>query len=305
MPLADNSSMRLPMLPNLIVLRLALGMMLLFAQHQPAYALLAGVAPDSPGQRVDPNTTSSPWTGVGSLSINGGTFSAVVIGPRHVLTAAHVVHGVAPDKIVFNLNYGADLSHRIQAKAVFVHLDYTGYNKNDITRDDIAVVQLSEAVPEGVAIYNLNTSPPAPGMTLTLVGYGASGNGVDGVTVGGNPAVKRTGKNNVDGVVPDDEGSKRLEAYLYDFDGPEGTANLGGGPTLGNSIETTVGSGDSGSPAFIESGGHWVLAGINTFQLGATAPKFGSGGGGMLVSRYAEWIHGILSRFTHAAARQE
>lgn len=291
-------------LPQPRMLRLVLAMMLLFAHNLPAHALLAGVAPDSPAQRVDPNTTSSPWTGVGSLSVNGGTFSAVVIGSRHILTAAHVVNGVAPDKIMFNLNYGANLSHRIPAKAVFVHPDYTGFNKKDITRDDIAVVQLSEAVPEGVAIYGLNTAPPMPGMTLTLVGYGSSGNGVEGVTVGGNPTVKRTGKNNVDAVVPDDEGSKRLEVYLYDFDGPEGTPHPGDGSTLGNGIETTVGGGDSGSPAFIESDGHWLLAGINTFQLGATAPKFGSGGGGMLVSTYAEWIHSVLNRFTHVTAGQ-
>lgn len=296
--------MHISKLPHRKMLHLMLGTMLLFTNNLPAYALLAGVAPDSPTQRIDPNTTSSHWTGVGSLSVNGGTFSAVVIGPRHILTAAHVVNGAAPDKIVFNLNYGADLSHRIQAKAVFVHPDYTGFNKKDITRDDMAVVQLSEAVPEGVAIYGLNTVPLTPGMTLTLVGYGSSGNGVEGVTVGGNPAVKRTGKNNVDAVVPDDEGSKRLEAYLYDFDGPEGTPHPGDGATLGNGIETTVGGGDSGSPAFIESDGRWLLAGINTFQIGAAAPKFGSGGGGMLVSTYAEWIHGVLSRFTHVTEGQ-
>ncbi len=258
-----------------------------------AHALMAGNAPDSPEQRIDANTTSSPWTGVGSLSVNGGTFSGVVIGPRHVLTAAHVVKGAAPEKIVFNLNYGANLSHRIPASAVFVHPDYTGFDKHDITRDDIAVVELGAEVTEGVAIYDLNTAPPRPGLILTLVGYGASGSGTQGVTVGSNPAVKRTGKNAVDGVVADDEGSGALEAYLYDFDGPEESAN-GGPATLGNDIETTVGNGDSGSPAFIASHGRWLLAGINTFQLGANAPKFGSLGGGMLISAYAEWIQGIL-----------
>ena len=49
--------------------------------------------------------------------------------PAHALLAgvgSLSVNGAAPDKIVFSLNYGADLSHHIQAKAVSVHPDYTG-----------------------------------------------------------------------------------------------------------------------------------------------------------------------------------
>jgi V8-like Glu-specific endopeptidase len=54
---------------------------------------------------VDPNTVSSPWAGVGSLShARGGTYSAVVIAPNAVLTAAHVVAGGAPESWTFNLN---------------------------------------------------------------------------------------------------------------------------------------------------------------------------------------------------------
>lgn len=280
--------------------RLHILLLLLSGITASAHALMAGSAPDSPEQRIDANTTSSPWTGVGSLSVKDGTFSAVVIGPRHVLTAAHVVKDAAPEKIMFNLNYGGDLSHRIPTSAVFVHPDYTGFTRNDITRDDIAVVELSTDVPAGVAIYDLNTSQPKPRLILTLVGYGASGSGGQGVTVGGNPAIKRTGKNAVDGVVVDDEGSGVLEAYLYDFDSPDEPSN--GGPTLGNDVETTVASGDSGSPAFIESHGRWLLAGINTFQLGANAPKFGSLGGGMLISAYAKWIQSILHPPAKAAA---
>ncbi len=38
-----------------------------------------------------------------------------------------------------------------------------------------------------------------------------------------------------------------------------------GGPTLGNNIETTLGFGDSGGPAFLNDNGTLVLAGVNTF----------------------------------------
>src|SRR5687767_9715190 len=51
--------------------------------------------PDSPSQRVDPNTALSPFAGVGSLLVSskGKTFvgTATVIGRREILTAAHVV----------------------------------------------------------------------------------------------------------------------------------------------------------------------------------------------------------------------
>jgi hypothetical protein len=73
-----------------------------------------------------------------------------------------------------------------------------------------------------------------------------------------------------------------------------------GGPTLGNTLETSVSGGDSGSPAFIQdSSGIWRLAGVNTFTFTSmqkqTASTFGTGGGGMLVSSYADWIDGIIA----------
>lgn len=61
-----------------------------------AGAIVGGAAPDSPAARVDPNTTTSPWAGVGSVRVNGGVYSGALIGRRYVLTAAHVVAGAAP-----------------------------------------------------------------------------------------------------------------------------------------------------------------------------------------------------------------
>src|SRR5262245_15469773 len=54
-----------------------------------------GTPADSPEARVDDNSTSSPFAGVGSLQIVTKNTSYIatgtVIGKRHVLTAAHVV----------------------------------------------------------------------------------------------------------------------------------------------------------------------------------------------------------------------
>lgn len=266
---------------------------------QPALAIMAGAAnanpPDRPEWRVDPNLTTSPWAGVGSLSVKGGTYSAVAIGPQHVLTAAHVVSGSLPADIVFNLNYGGDLNFKIHASATRVH---PGYGKNQVggvQLDDIAVITLATPLPPGVPHYALLNQPLEIGATIILVGYGASGDGTNGVTQAGHPAVKRTGRNVIDLFQPAVKRFELPRAYLFDFDDPMSQISQLGGPSLGNDIETMIASGDSGSPAFISIDGEWQIAGINTFQInssarGATVTRFGALGGGMWLPAYHQWV---------------
>ncbi len=263
-----------------------------------AHALMSGVSPDSPAARIDPNTTTSPWAGVGSLSVGTGTYTATLIAPNYILTAAHVVANATLESVTFNLNFGGDLTQRIGAAEVFIHPDYHGFNSPNLN-DDLAIIRLANPVPAGVPIYELQHDVLATGTTLTFVGYGASGMGNTGATIPANPAIKRTGQNNADQFALDDEGNGKAEIYYFDFDGPRGTSNLMGGSTLGNALETTVGGGDSGSPAFIHSSdGKWRLAGVNTFTFtsmaGQTASTFGTGGGGMLVSTYTQWISSVV-----------
>ncbi|MGL1311187.1 hypothetical protein ACSTKO_24475, partial [Vibrio parahaemolyticus] len=84
-----------------------------------------------------------------------------------------------------------------------------------------------------------------------------------GVTVSASSSVKRTGTNVVDALQQTLDTSGLISRfYVYDFDGPTGNGSLGG-PTLGNSTETLVAVGDSGSPAFVRSGNSLQLFGIN------------------------------------------
>ncbi len=267
-----------------------------------------GVPPDSPAQRIDPNTVNSPWAGVGSLSIASGplrerqaTFSAAAIDVRHVVTAAHVVAGKEAADIRFNLNYGSDLSHRIGAQALFVHPDYAGFKpdpKSGIVHDDLAIVRLEAAMPFGVPLYEILRTPVRPRTIVTLVGYGIGGDGHDGTTVPPAPAVKRVGRNVIDVLVRDNGGGEQVEVYLFDFDGPDAATNRFGGRSLGNAIEATVASGDSGSPALVPGPqGSWLLAGVNTFVAPHTAAnqRFGGIGGGVLLHSYAAWIDSVLA----------
>lgn len=276
----------------------------------PAGAIIVGAPPDSPAAHVDPNSTSSPWAGVGSLTVlrpgTGsveGLFTATVIDPHHVLTAAHVVAGKEAGRIRFNLNFGGNLSHQIGASAVFVHPSFSGLKTSGITHDDIAVVRLASPIPNGVPIYQLERGSLVASTTATLVGYGSTGDGINGVTGGGSATVKRVGRNNLDAFFADDGGSGRLEIYVFDFDGPDASSNKIGPATpqnltLGNAVEVTVAGGDSGSPAFVPGpAGTWRIAGVNTF-VSPEAPfnqQFGGLGGGVLVSGYGDWIDAVIA----------
>ena len=270
-----------------------------------AGAFLNDVYPlDNPVLRVDPNTVESPFAGVGSVGVDGifmGT--GTLISPFHVLACAHLVDlnadGVAevsPDRVTFHLNYGGDSTHILQVDAIAVHPDFTGFNRPALN-DDICVLTLLQAAPVGVPIYPLYAKPIKQGDQLNLVGYGYSGWGDQGFRFpySGNFSTKRVGANVADIAFLDDEEQNFAEVFVFDFDDPASVFNFLGGTSLGNTIETTLGYGDSGGPAFVLDGGSYKLAGINTFIAKFTGqeadpPLFGSAGGGMMAFQHGAWI---------------
>lgn len=271
-----------------------------------------GSPPDTPANRIDPNTETSDFAGVGSISVNdpqAGSFlcTGAAISPLHILTAGHCLDlsntgtiSILPENVKFYLNFGSNLSHTIQATSLFVHPNYQGF-ANPNFNDDLAVITLSSSLPTGVPIYDLLRQPLLVGQTLTMVGYGVAGDGLNGHSSGTSSFTrKRVGKNNADSFQLDDENpsSQRKEIFEFDFDGPDSSTNSLGGLTLGNEIETTFGPGDSGGPSFLEINNSLFLAGINTFTLNSpdTLPgTFGTTGGGMIVSSYTDWIDSVIA----------
>jgi len=282
-----------------------------------------GSPTDSPENRVDPNTTDSPFAGVGSLRISVpgvGDFlgSGAAISRRHILTAAHVLDVVnedgvvdpVPKNVLFHLNFGGNLTQIIPASELQIYPGFQGISNT--TDNDLAIVTLSSDLPEGVPIYSLYREPIASGSTITMVGYGTSGNGVTGFvedTAGFD--IKRVGQNQVDLLL---EGN-----FVFDFDGPDASTNLfsllGSGPSLGNDIEASLGPGDSGGPSFIQQNGNWLLAGVNTFAFGypegfglpgSGQGTFGTGGGGVLLSDPDKlaWIDSIIGSVTGTGSLQ-
>lgn len=298
--------------------------------------IVSGAAPDTPALRVDANTATSPFSGVVSLNIrfDGQSFicSGAMISAWHVATAGHCVDtndlGSVIDitrpgndvRAFFNASNTVGSPDRaiITANKVDMHPDYAGFGicpagvGGFCVNDDLAIVRLSQAAPSGAKIYSLFQGPVTEGTVFDMVGYGVTGNGLNGYTQGPSFRIKRKGQNVFDLAETNDEANfsagSAKEVWYADFDGTlaNGTVvdtfcNLGVpvcGTSLGNDLETNLGGGDSGGPSFVRLNGEYQLAANNTFgfDMGISpSGGFGDGMGGILLNSYAAWIRAMTT----------
>ncbi len=271
--------------------------------------ILSSVSLDHTNERtlgpVDVNAPGSPFSAVASLFVGGERLATgVLISPRHILTAAHCFDSDSDGVNDIDLDVAVLFSVAGEPSVVIppagiervtLHTDFTGFDAPAVN-DDLAIITLSDDVPATIAPFALHRGRPAAGQVVWFIGYGETGDGKTGYTPGtGSFTVRRIGANTADAFFPDDEGSGVNEVWQYDFDAPAGSGWLGG-PGLGARLEATLGSGDSGGPGFIETENGYALFSVNSFVSGpAPAGTFGSGGGGMLVSAYADWIDSVVT----------
>lgn len=275
-------------------MRSLLALACLLVSSLPAHALVGG-SDDVP---------SSPWAGVGAVTVNGGTYSGALISNQYVLTAAHVVGGATAGNVAFVLNSESG-SQVYSAESIMVLPGYSGTatGTDGVWHDDLALIRLATPVAGNVPVYDLYTGP-LDGQTINLVGYGGSGDGVSGVTGGASSSLRRVGQNRVDDLLVDDDGGAADEIFLFDFDGPDAGSNIFGPDipanlTLGSSVEAQFAGGDSGSPVFVNDNGIWKLAGIAAFNGSVTGLPgsnvlFGAIGGGTVVASYVPWIESAM-----------
>lgn len=258
-----------------------------------AWALAGGLGLQDPA-------ADTPWSCVGSLDVNGQLFSATLVGPRHAITAAHVVNGAQPGLVSFRLSHGGGFVSR--ATTIQVNPAYRGNVPANPPADpsvhaDIALVRLERAAPAGVT--------PA-----RIFGGSLLGRNITLVSHGGSTTLITVGENRVDHVFNDFLGQPAT--YLFDYDGPDLASNRLGPPvpvngSLGTRREATLVSGDSGSAAFVQFDGQWWLAGVNSFQLsigGAGSGAYGSAGGGVVLAAQQAWLRAAMAAPDAAATQR-
>jgi len=300
--------------------------------------IVAGAPPDSPAARVDPNVATSPFSGVVSINIryveNGQQLSFICTGTlvskRDVITAGHCVdidgNGTLIDitkpftdvRAVFNASsvIGDPGRAVVTADHVYMNPFYQGFGNcpyptatDFCVNDDVAVIHLNQDAPDSAKIYSLLAGVVTTGQSDTMVGYGRSGDGLNGYTTGPDFRIKRTGQNVMDLFDTDDEqhfAGGPQEVWYSDFDGKNRAGVLQDTfctmfgvctPIYANDVETNIGGGDSGGPSFYHAAdGQYYLMGNNTFGgtfQGQVPGEFGTYFGGILLSSYIPWIQEV------------
>lgn len=201
-----------------------------------------------------------------------GNGAASLIAPTWLLTAAHVARYLPAGR-----PFSVELAEkRYDIARVLLH---PGYDPTWEEADedevgdsvDLALVELAAPV-EGVEMYEIYTSSDEIGQECLLLGTGQYGDGVRGAR-GSDHQLRRV-TNVVDEV--DDYWLK------FRFDAPPD----------GTPLEGVCGGGDSGGPAFIQTNGRLLLAGISSWQrqVGESLGLYGCVEHYTRVSCFLDWI---------------
>lgn len=209
---------------------------------------------------------SPQYASAGALRITrdepGFSGSGVLVGDRWVLTAGHLLEGTTA--MTFNVG-GADYA----AAGWVAHPRFDGDFRQGY---DLALVRLAQPV-TGVAPAALNRVRKEQGQLATFVGFGRTGNGVEG----GQPLDEvdfrgRAGTNVIDGTADLKLGFGQYKpklgggrSFVVDFDSPTDPSVNTTGTADPSDLEFLIAQGDSGGPVFIDLGAGPVVAGIHSF----------------------------------------
>jgi len=219
-------------------------------------------AQDAFTPRIINGTPTAEFDSVGIIGTKqlGQFGTGTLISPKHVLTAAHAAKLVLnPTDGTFEVN-----GKQYTTSQIYIYPDYNSHTQ----KDDIAILELSQPV-EGVTPSAIFRDTPQVGDLLTLVGFGAGGNGTTGQD--GTFGVKMVGTTPIDTV------TDTLITWRFD-----------------NNNESDTAYGDSGGPAFLLVDGEYLVAGVTS---GGSDPNsmIGDVSFDTRVDAFAPWIDSFVA----------
>lgn len=259
------------------------------------------ITTDDPFDPAFSNAPGNPdyRNGVGSIFIQfvgvaqgGFICTASAISPTHVLTASHCLRNTNPDgspdtvsRVRFVLPYNGAI-YEATGFSVNPTFDFFAPIVGAFAPGDVAVIELAEALPADVEIYELYRDSDELRMETQHYGHGRSGVGDEGATGGADFFYARTGKNQYDETFEPFFGPG-FEQLIHDFDNgkakndampwwysPKFLCNSSG--TVCNvargqaseyrdkgfgDFEVGIAPGDSGGPGFVDG----KIAGVHSF----------------------------------------
>lgn len=231
------------------------------------------------------------YSGVTRIESNHYRGSAVMIDDRWLLTAAHVIDGVAPWEWEVIFERGMFDSSR-DVKRIITH---EAYDRNS-GRADLALVELSGSAPSDTRVYSLFTDEVNPGTMVSLEGYGER-QASDSYGFWTGVPLLQVSYNTVDGTTADLGIFDDVSGLVFDYDtGNPAHDTLGQQFGLNHtglgSREGFIGQGDSGGGLFVNGQLAGILSHMVEYNGTAVDGGYGEVGFAQSIEYYHDWIAG-------------